>query len=318
MSAVRFYTGAENLYTEGYAQGQYVGGIFFASDTYTIWKDGKMYGSISESNVTQEWINNKFGGAFVSVEEDYENGSYIFTFQDVNGTASYNIVLPVATATKSGLLSAEDKAKLDDLNADNIVQKEDGKGLSTNDYTNEDKEKLAGIEDSAQENKIEVIQLDGVTLPITNKTVDIPLSEKITEIVDGKISQAYVYKGSVDSADALPESGDIGDVYNIVNQSIYGPAGVNVAWNGTEWDSLGGILSTLNVDQEISALKSSVSEIVSRVETLEELDVSDRLSAAENAITVLNSDVNTEGSVSNTASNVAYTVVNEQLTWIEL
>ena len=31
-----------------------------------------------------------------------------------------------------------------------------------------------------------------------------------------------------------------GDVYDIQAVSSYGPAGTNVAWNGTGWDALGG------------------------------------------------------------------------------
>lgn len=58
------------------------------------------------------------------------------------------------------------------------------------------------------------------------------------------IAQMYKYKGSVASISALPASGQtVGDVYDLQAGSIYGPAGTNVAWNGTAWDSLGGIFS---------------------------------------------------------------------------
>lgn len=58
----------------------------------------------------------------------------------------------------------------------------------------------------------------------------------------------YKYKGSVDTASALPTSGQTtGDVYNIVASSSYGPAGCNVAWNGSVWDSLGGIFTITSI-----------------------------------------------------------------------
>lgn len=58
----------------------------------------------------------------------------------------------------------------------------------------------------------------------------------------------YKYKGSVDTASALPTSGQTtGDVYNIVASSSYGPAGCNVAWNGSDWDSLGGIFTITSI-----------------------------------------------------------------------
>ena len=56
------------------------------------------------------------------------------------------------------------------------VSVEAGKGLSTNDYTNEEKSKLAGVETGAQANVIEVIKINGVDAPISEKGVNIPLA----------------------------------------------------------------------------------------------------------------------------------------------
>ncbi len=53
------------------------------------------------------------------------------------------------------------------------VTKEEGKGLSQNDYTNEDKSKLAGIEAGAQVNVIESVKVNGAAQPVTEKGVDI-------------------------------------------------------------------------------------------------------------------------------------------------
>lgn len=55
----------------------------------------------------------------------------------------------------------------------NKVDKVEGKGLSTNDFTNELKSKLDNIEDNAQVNKIEKISLDGVEQEINEKEVNI-------------------------------------------------------------------------------------------------------------------------------------------------
>lgn len=57
------------------------------------------------------------------------------------------------------------------------------------------------------------------------------------------ISKVYKYIGSVATENDLPTTGvSEGDVYNIVAESSYGPAGANVAYksDGT-WDSLGGM-----------------------------------------------------------------------------
>ena len=60
----------------------------------------------------------------------------------------------------------------------------------------------------------------------------------------------------------MPSTGNkIGDVYNIQTESEYGSAGVNVAWTGTQWDSLGGIFDTTDIDTKISSLQSTTSDL---------------------------------------------------------
>ena len=57
---------------------------------------------------------------------------------------------------------------------DTKVDKEAGKGLSTNDYTNEEKAKLAEIEEGAQANIIETVKVNGVELePDVRKAVNV-------------------------------------------------------------------------------------------------------------------------------------------------
>lgn len=56
------------------------------------------------------------------------------------------------------------------------VSVEAGKVLSSNDYTNEEKSKLAGVEAGAQANVIEVIKINSVDVPISEKGVNIPLA----------------------------------------------------------------------------------------------------------------------------------------------
>jgi len=61
---------------------------------------------------------------------------------------------------------------------DTKVDKEAGKGLSTNDYTDADKTKLAGIASGAEVNVIETVKVDGTALTPTDKAVNIDLSGK--------------------------------------------------------------------------------------------------------------------------------------------
>lgn len=66
------------------------------------------------------------------------------------------------------------------------VDKEEGKGLSANDFTNEEKNKLAGIDEGAQVNVINKILVNGVEQQINeDKSVSI-------EITNTGVSQDYV------------------------------------------------------------------------------------------------------------------------------
>lgn len=58
-------------------------------------------------------------------------------------------------------------------NIDKKVDKVEGKGLSTNDYTTDEKTKLEGIATGAQVNVIETVKVNGVALIPTAKAVDV-------------------------------------------------------------------------------------------------------------------------------------------------
>lgn len=64
------------------------------------------------------------------------------------------------------------------------VDKENGKGLSTNDYTNTDKIKLSNVESNAQANVVEVIQKNGVTIEPENKVVNIAVPVSTSDLIN--------------------------------------------------------------------------------------------------------------------------------------
>lgn len=70
------------------------------------------------------------------------------------------------------------------------VDKVSGKGLSTEDYTTAEKNKLSGIESGAQVNIIETIKISGNSQTVTNKTVDLDVFTK-DEIADPENYLAY-------------------------------------------------------------------------------------------------------------------------------
>lgn len=92
------------------------------------------------------------------------------------------------------------KAKLDTL-LEGKVDKIDGKGLSSNDYTNTEKTKLAGIAAQAQVNVLEGIQKNGQTVTVTNKIANISIPTKTSEITNdsGFITISDIPEGSAAS-----------------------------------------------------------------------------------------------------------------------
>ena len=64
------------------------------------------------------------------------------------------------------------------------VDKEAGKGLSQNDFTNTLKSKLDNIESNAQVNKIESIKVNNVTQTITSKSVNISVPTKTSDLIN--------------------------------------------------------------------------------------------------------------------------------------
>ena len=77
------------------------------------------------------------------------------------------------------------------------VDKVEGKGLSTNDYTSSEKTKLSGIATGAQVNVLEGIQKNGTTVSITNKIANIEVPTKTSDITN---DSGYITSSSIPTA----------------------------------------------------------------------------------------------------------------------
>lgn len=75
-------------------------------------------------------------------------------------------------------------------------------------------------------------------MPLTPKKVYAILKRQISDM-ESQLNHPVRYKGTVSTSDLLPLNPAIGDMYNIESKSIYGEAGMNVAWNGVTWDTMG-------------------------------------------------------------------------------
>lgn len=99
---------------------------------------------------------------------------------------------------KTGLALVWEKVK----NALNLkVDKVDGKGLSTNDYTSAEKTKLSGIATGAQVNVLEGIQKNGTNVTVTNKIANISVPTATSDLTNdsGFITSADVPEGAAAS-----------------------------------------------------------------------------------------------------------------------
>ena len=89
------------------------------------------------------------------------------------------------------------------------VEKETGKGLSTEDYTTAEKTKLSGIEDGAEVNVIETVKVDGTALTVTDKAVNIDLSGKVDKVTGKGLSTndfTDAYKQAIDDIEFATDS----------------------------------------------------------------------------------------------------------------
>ena len=72
------------------------------------------------------------------------------------------------------------------------VDKVEGKGLSTNDFTDEAKAKLDGVEAGANQNLIEIVKLNGTALDISEKAVNIPVAGVTAGVVTSSADENKV------------------------------------------------------------------------------------------------------------------------------
>ena len=139
--------------------------------------------------------------------------------------------------------------------------------------------KLAGVAEGAQVNVLENVKVNGEALEITEKGVNIDLSEYAKS---ADYTTALLYKGTVASYAELPADGQkVGDVYNVTaSDAEHGlNAGENVAWNGTGWDNLGGVtdLSHLVEKEDGKGLSTEdfTTDLKTKLEAIDEATTED-------------------------------------------
>lgn len=195
VSSVMRYKGSKNTYAELPSEGNEIGDVWNVVGADAV--NGVRAGDNFAWNGTG-WDN--LGGAVVldgyatkddlSGKVDKVEGSRLMTSAEgeklagIATGAEVNVVKSVDDTEFT--LDENGKLNIKALSQDKItgltdalagkVSTEAGKGLSSNDYTDAEKEKLGAIEAGSQVNILEAISIGGTDAPISDKKVDIPVA----------------------------------------------------------------------------------------------------------------------------------------------
>lgn len=158
----------------------------------------------------------------LKVTDEGEKGYSITLWQDGNTYRGANI--PLSSAKNNGLMSAE---QADDLATlwDNAVWSEDGKGLSTNDYTDADKAKLASIS----------VPSSGIDLSALNSRIGMQ-SDNIFPPFDGMQSTAIILNTDTYDGEGTKEA----DAVMFYKTKLCFIASIGTRWY-TRWKNLANV-----------------------------------------------------------------------------
>ena len=151
-------------------------------------------------------------------------------------------------------------------------------------YKFDESKKLWYKPDKIEQSKVTPIEVYGV---LNGKI------QQVSEDVEG-IATPLLYKGSVSNISQLPLSPKIGWMYNISEKSIYGEAGMNVAWTGEIWDALGPAIDMAPYLREDSEI---ITSLKTKTENLESANYTDRGTLADTDAFLINDGTGMKKSV---------------------
>lgn len=193
----------------------------------------------SDASVTKQNVESVLTGDITSHNHDsrYISKSNTSTYTptaDYHPATKKYVDDTVAAVDVTEQISGKADKTYVDSKLDTKVDKVSGKQLSTNDYTNDDKTKLAGIAAGAEVNVNADWNAESGDAQILNKPTIIT-EEQVDQKINAAIGSVYKVKGSVANYNALPtEDVSIGDVYNLED------TGANYVATSTtpDWDKL--------------------------------------------------------------------------------
>ena len=134
-----------------------------------------------------------------------------------------------------------------------FVQAETGKGLSTNDFTTDEKNKLSNIEAGANENIIEGIAVNNVDITPVNKRVNLVVPTKVSDLTndekfqtDTEVASAIAGSGyQANVIETVKVNGSILDVDSKKSVNVIVPTDNSVLANGAGYQTASDVLSAL-------------------------------------------------------------------------
>ena len=134
-----------------------------------------------------------------------------------------------------------------------FVQAETGKGLSTNDFTTDEKNKLSNIEAGANENIIEGIAVNNVDITPVNKRVNLVVPTKVSDLTndekfqtDTEVASAIAGSGyQANVIETVKVNGSILDVDSKKSVNVIVPTDNSVLTNGAGYQTASDVSSAL-------------------------------------------------------------------------
>ena len=134
-----------------------------------------------------------------------------------------------------------------------FVQAETGKGLSTNDFTTDEKNKLSNIEAGANENIIEGIAVNNVDMTPVNKRVNLVVPTKVSDLTndekfqtDTEVASAIAGSGyQANVIETVKVNGSILDVDSKKSVNVIVPTDNSALTNGAGYQTASDVSSAL-------------------------------------------------------------------------
>lgn len=134
-----------------------------------------------------------------------------------------------------------------------FVQAETGKGLSTNDFTTDEKNKLSNIEAGANENIIEGIAVNNVDITPVNKRVNLVVPTKVSDLTndekfqtDAEVASAIAGSGyQANVIETVKVNGSILDVDSKKSVNVIVPTDNSALTNGAGYQTASDVSSAL-------------------------------------------------------------------------